>query len=427
MKLTPDEEAMLNGKEGPVRGKAMELLVKYGEALGAEKFVDTNNVTLTAGTFPDISLIERVVPNLDADEIASKFYFDSDERIVLDRVKAFSTTNAYFYDQRYPELQQGGPAACDHSKRMADYCKRVGITHLATCTPYQAGNLPIKGQHCAWTESHAIAFCNSICGGRTNIEGQHSSFASAVTGKTPLCGMHLDENRLGKIVIDVKVDMELVRDWHLLGYYVGEQVGLDVPIYANINRQPDLVRLMGLCSAGIASGSIVMFHIVGITPEAPTLEAASGNRKGLKVIEFGVPERRKAYDKLNHSNNKSDVDIVILGCPHYTLERLGYMARLLDGKKINDNVALYITTCRTNKSIADKMGYTEAIIGSGAMLLEDTCGNILNLDPAKVLASDSAKMVHYIPGMTGLKNTLFGTTEECIQAALTGKWKGELK
>jgi len=424
--LAPDERAMLDGKEGLAKRKAMELLVKYAEALGAEKFINTNNVTLTAGTLPDLPLVQRVVPNLDADEIASKFYFDSDDLIVLDKVKAFSTTNSYFIDQRYPELQRGGVPACELSKKMMDYCKRVGIVHLATCTPYQSGNIPIKGEHCAWTESHAIAFCNSVIGARTNIEGQHSSFCSAVTGKTPLWGMHLDENRLGKVIIDVQLDMELIRDWYLMGYYVGKYVGLDNPIYININKRPDLTRLMALCSSGIASGSIVMFHIVGVTPEAPSLEVASGNKKGLRVLEYGNRERKEAYEKLNHSE-RTDVDIVVLGCPHYTLERFAALSRMLEGKRIHENTALYVTTCRSIRAIADRMGYTEVITKAGALVLEDTCGNIFNLDPSKVLASDSAKMVHYIPGMTGLKNTLFGTTEECVQAAITGKWRGELR
>jgi hypothetical protein len=416
---------MLEGREGPARRKAMELLVKYAEGLGAESFVDTHNATIIAGSIPDIRIVEKVVPSLDADEIASRFLLDSDERVVLDKVKAFTTTNATFRDQRYPELQRGGKPHCDLLRKMADYLKRVGVIHLATCTPYQAGNIPMKGEHCAWTESSAVAFCNSVLGARTNIEGLHSSFASAVTGKTPLWGMHLDENRLGKVVVDVEVDMELIRDWYLMGYYVGSHVGLDIPIYTGTNLVPDLTRLMALCAAGIASGSIVQFHIVGITPEAPTLEAASGNGKNLKSLKFGERERRIAYERLNHSD-RDDVDIVVLGCPHATLERMRAIAGMLEGKKINKNTRLYVTTCRPIKNTADKQGYSEIIARAGGSVWEDACGLVLSVDPSTVFACDSAKMANYLPGETGAKNTWFGTTEECIQAALTGKWRGEL-
>ena len=424
--LARDEQDMLDGKEDPARQKAMELLVKYAEGLGADRFVDTNNATIIVGSIPDIKIVEKVVPSLDADEIASKFLLDSDERVVLDKVKAFTTTNATFRDQRYPDLQRGGKAHCDLLQKMVDYLKRVGVIHLATCTPYQVGNVPMKGEHCAWTESSAVAFCNSVLGGRTNIEGLHSSFASAVTGKTPLWGMHLDENRLGKVIIDVEIDVELLRDWYLIGYYVGRQVGLDVPIYTNIRKVPDMPRLMGMCAAGIAGGSIVKFHIVGITLEAPTLEAASGNRKDLPVLKYGKDERRIAYEKLNHSDSDR-VDIVVLGCPHAGLDRLRVIAGMLEGKKINKDTRLYVTTCHPMKHVADEQGYTEIITRAGGSVWEDSCGLVLSVDPSTVFACDSAKMANYLPGETGSKNTWFGTTEECIEAALTGKWRGELK
>src|SRR4030042_595808 len=142
--------------------------------------------------------------------------------------------------------------------------------------------------------------------------------------------------------------MEPIRDWYLMGYYVGSQVRLDIPIYTNINRVPDLTRLMGLCAAGIASGSIVMFHIVGITPEAPSLDAACGNRKGLQVLKYGKNERRVAYEKLNHSDSDK-VDIVVLGCPHATLDRIRAIAGMLEAKKINKNTRLYVTPCHPIK------------------------------------------------------------------------------
>jgi predicted aconitase len=425
VKLALDEQEMLGGTRGAVQQKAMELLVKYAEGLGADRFVDTNNVTIIAGSIPDIKIVQKVVPSLDADEIASKFLLDSDERVVLDNVKAFTTTNATFRDQRYPELQRGGKAHCDLLQKMADYLKRVGVIHLATCTPYQVGNIPMKGDHCAWTESSAVAFCNSVLGGRTNIEGLHSSFASAVTGKTPLWGMHLDENRLGTVIIDVNIDVELLRDWYLLGYYVGSQVGLDIPIYTNIRKVPDLQRLMGMCAAGIAGGSIVKFHIVGITLEAPSLEVASGNRKGLPVLTYGKHERKLAYERLNHSESDK-VDVVVLGCPHAGLDRLRAIAGMLEGKRINKNTRLYVTTCHPMKHVADQQGYTEIISKAGGSVWKDSCGLVLVADPSTVFACDSAKMANYLPGETGSKNTWFGTTEECIEAALTGTWRGEL-
>ena len=425
MQLTADEKRMLDGEDGLAVQKAMELLVKYAEALDAGSLINIDNVTIIPGSIPDVSIVRRHVPSLDPDEIASRFMLDSDEIVILDKVRAFTTTNATWRDQDYPELQIGGQDHCGLLQIMADYCKRVGMIHLATCTPYQVGNIPVKGQHLAWTESSAIAYVNSVIGARTNIEGLHSAFASAITGKTPLWGMHLNEKRLGKVVVDVKVDMENLREWCLLGYYVAGQVGLDIPIYTNINKVPDINQLMALCAAGISSGSIVMHHIVGVTPEAPTLEAAGGNRRGVRNLRFGEEERREAYEKLNRSR-KTDVDIVALGCPHMTLGGLQTVAGKLEGKRISPNTRLYITTNTMIRAMARIQGLEAVIEKAGGVILVDSCCLVLDAEPGSVFATNSAKYGHYAPGATGLKNTWFGTTEECIQAALTGKWRGDL-
>jgi predicted aconitase len=425
VKLTPNEQAMLEGREGVARQKAMELLVNYAEGLGAERFVDTNNVAVLTGLFPYPDLIRQLVPSLDPDEIASKFFLDSDEVMVVDKVKAFSTSHIY-RNQDYPQIQQGGEFLCKVTEKMEQYCKRIGIVNIATCTPYQSGNVPVMGEHCAWTESSAIPFCNSILGGRTNIEGLHSAFASSITGKTPLWGLHLDENRVGKVIVDVAVDMTDIKEWNLMGYYGGGQIGLDIPIYTDINTIPDITRMMALCAAGAASGSTVMFHIVGHTPEAPSADEVGKLKKDLPLLPYASDQRREAYERLNQST-RDDVDVVVLGCPHYTLERMKTVAGMLEGKAIHPNVELFVTTCRMIKSIADRNGYTEAITNAGGKVMEDTCGIFFEFDTSKVIASDSAKMVHYVPMTAGVKNTWFGTTEECIEAAITGKWKGELK
>ena len=426
LQLKPDEQKMLDGQEGQAVQRAMELLVKYAEGLGADSFVDTRNVTIIPGSIPDVTIVRKVVPSMDIDEIASRFLLDSDERVVVDKVKAFTTTNATWRDQDYPEIQKGSKAHCDLLKMLAEYCKRIGMIHLATCTPYQVGNVPVRGEHIAWTESSAIAYTNSVIGARTNIEGLHSAFASAITGKTPNWGMHLDENRYGKVLIDVAVDMSDQREWVLLGYYVASQVGLDLPIYKNINSLPDLTKLMALCAAGISGGSVVMHHLVGITPEAPTVEAASGGRKPNYELHFGEAQRRIAYDKLNRSK-KDDVDIVALGCPHCTLESLRKIAEMLDGKRISGSTRLYLTTNSMIKAMGEIQGYNAVIEKAGGVILKDSCCLELALDPDKVFVTNSGKLGHYAPGATGLKNTWFGTLEECIDAALTGKWRGELK
>jgi predicted aconitase len=426
LKLKPDEQEMLEGRQGRARQAAMSLLVKYAEGLGAESFVDTNNVTLIAGTLPDIDILRSVVPTLDIDAIASKVYLDSDEVIVVDKVKAFTTANATHRDQRFPALQRGGQEACDLMRDIEGYLKRIGVVNLLTCTPYQSGNAPRKGEHCAWNESSAQAYCNAVLGGRTNIEGQHSAFASALTGKTPLWGLHLEENRRADIRIEVQAQPRTTQDWYLMGYHFGATLGQQIPVYTDLQPAHDLYSMIALSAAGMTTGSVAMYHIVGVTPEAPTLEAATGGRVLHDVVTYGEAERMQAYRRLNSSDNQA-VDVIILGCPHYGLERMKGLAEKLEGKKISENVALYVTTLRSVKSIMDREGYSEAITRAGAVILEDSCGLVLNMvDPSMVVATDSAKMAHYVPGTTGVRRVWFGTTDECLDAAVSGRWKGVL-
>ncbi|GHV39731.1 hypothetical protein AGMMS49546_12290 [Spirochaetia bacterium] len=423
MKLTDDELDMLGGKQGPAKQKAMEFLVQYGEALGAEQFVDTNNVTLTL--CPGMEELRSMSPSLNMDEYISKDSLDSDETVVIDKLKAFTTSNATYRDYAYPELQKGGKEACESAYIAEKYCQRIGMVTLNSCTPYQCGNIPTRGEHCAWTESSAIAYCNSILGAKTNIEGGHSAFASAITGKTPLAGLHLDENRKGTVIVRVDVEMDTVLDWGLLGYFAGAQVGLEVPVYTNIKKTPDLFQLMSVGAAGMSSGTIALFHIPGITPEAATLDMVTGGGKNLRVVPYGREERRKTHKILNQST-KDDVEVVVLGCPHYNLERIAAIANLLEGKNVHENTELLITIGNAQKAIADRQGYTDTIKKAGGVVLEDSCGTHLVIDPSKVLASDSAKLLHYIPRMTGVHDTLLGTLEECITAATMGKWTGRV-
>ena len=427
MILNDDEQRMLNGEEGKAKQKAMELLIKYGTALGAEVFMDTNNVHTLAGFFPYPDLVQQNIISLDPDEIASMFLLDSNERVVVDKVKAFTTNHIFVVNKQYWKIiQRRSPGIIDLSARMEVYCKRVGINNTATCTPYQAGNIPIKGECCVWTESSAIPFANAVLGARTNIEGSHSSFASAITGKTPKWGMHLDENRLGDFIVEVDIDLDTILEWGLIGYYIGGMAGLHIPVFVDVTRRPSLSMLMALNAAGASSGGVIMYHIVGVTPEAASLQMATGNRKIERSIRYGNKERRQAYEKLNHSH-ASEVDIVVLGCPHYSLERIATVANLLDGKKIHENTALYITTCKQIKTLADRNGYTEVIARAGGLLLEDTCGIEFAHRQSAVIATDSPKQAHYLPGVCGVKNVWYGATEECIDAAITRRWRGEIK
>jgi predicted aconitase len=426
MRLTDDEQAMLDGKQGPARQKAMELLVKYGEALGAEKLVDTNNVCAgMVGATPFVQEFAAKAGGIDA--VFSEFNLDSREAVTIPPVKAYTCSVAPGMDPAHWKMQGVRPEMHELNMRNEWFWDRIGIQAMYTCAPYLLGNVPIKGQHCAWMESSAVVLCNSAFGGRTNTEGCESTGAAMLTGKIPYWGYHLDENRLGTHLVDVEFDVQSVMDWGLLGYYVGEILQEQIPVFKGVRQNPDLPRLKHCGAAAASSGGVEMYHIVGVTPEAHSLDQAFGKSKPKATLKFGNPERRKAYDKLNSAKD-SNVDFVVLGCPHYTTEQIWQACKLLEGKHVDYNTNLWIFTPKGIKDIADRNGYTEIISSAGAFLMTDTCPCLGRVSPlgVKVAATDSAKQAHYLPAIMGFQ-TWFGSLEDCIQAAISGKWEGDLK
>jgi predicted aconitase len=429
MNLTDHEKAMLDGREGAAKRKAMELLVRYSEALGAERFVDTNNVAGVPGSstlFLKNYYKDHNGGNYEA--IFSLFDLDSDEVVPVPKVSAYSCHLQGGMDPNEWATMGQTKEAFEHFREDEAQVADHGIQIMKTCTPYLAGNVPVKGEHCAWMESSAVVFCNSVIGGRTNTEGRESTSAAMLTGKIPDWGFHRDEFRHGSHAIEVEVPIETVQDWGMLGYFVGGAVEENIPVISGVTYQPNLVRHKHFGAAAASSGGVELYHMVGITPEAPSREIAFGSRKPVETIKYGATERRKIYDNLNSIGTSTDVDFVMLGCPHYSIEQIWEAARLLDGKKLSANTKLWIFTSRSVKSMADTNGYTKAIRDAGGLLLTDTCSAISQAIPkgTKVVALDSAKQTHYLPAFMGIE-AWFGTTKECIDAAVTGHWRGELR
>ncbi len=427
MRLTNNELAMLDGKQGPAIQKAMDLLVRYGEALGAERLVDTNNVCAgVIGASPFIQDFAVRAGSIDA--VFSEFNLDSREVVEIPQVKAFTCSVVHGLDPAHWKMQGVRPEMYELSMRNEWFCARIGVQVTYTCAPYLVGNVPIKGEHCAWMESSAVVLCNSVFGARTNTEGCESTGAAMLTGKIPYWGYHLDENRLGTHLVNVEFDVESITDWGLLGYYVGEIVQERIPVFNGIRQIPNLPRLKHCGAAAASSGGVEMYHIVGVTPEALSQDQAFGKRKPMTTLKFGDAERREAYDKLNSSARDRDVDFVVLGCPHYTIEQVWEVCKLLEGKNVHCNTNLWIFTPRGIKDIADRNGYTEMITNAGAYLMTDTCPCLGQVSPkgVKVAATDSAKQAHYLPAIMGFQ-TWFGSLEDCIRAAISGKWEGNLR
>ena len=426
MKLTDSEQAMLDGRQGKAKQKAMDLLVRYGEALGAERFVDTTNVAGVPAYYSPVLLDYYKATADDAyDVIYSRFDLDSDEVVEVPRVTVNSCALQGGVDAEGWKALGKNYEALQMSERSEAASAARGVQILKTCTPYLAGNVPKQGEHCAWMESSAVVYCNSVLGARTNTEGRESTSAAMLTGKIPDWGFHRDDFRLATHHVQVDVDVSSMMDWGMLGYFIGAAVGERIPVVTGRVSRPDLIRHKHFGAAAASSGGVEMYHLVGVTPEAPTLQQALGSREPLAVIPYGKAEQRRTYEELNSKASDPNVDFVMLGCPHAALEQLREIAGLLDGKRISANCNLWVFTSRAIKAEADAAGYTAAIRTAGGAVLTDTCSSIAQSVPpgTKVAALDSAKQTHYLPAIMGIQ-AWFGTTADCINAALTGRWNG---
>jgi predicted aconitase len=426
LRLTDDERRILDGGEGSARRAAMELLVRYGNVLGAERLVDTNNVAGGGvGSLPNRR--DVVADPTDVDAVFSLLSLDSDERHEIPPVKANTYKLIEGMDARHADAQGVTPRTREIVEKSQDFCTRIGINRCNTCAPYQVGNVPVFGEHCAWMESSAVIYINSILGARTNCEGAQSTGAASLVGKIPYWRLHTPEGRRATHIVEVDFPVDDMMDWGLLGYWLGETLDDAIPALIGKLGSGELRKYKHFGAAAATSGGIEMYHVPGRTPEAPTLDAALGGRNAEATLRFSHAERRQAYENLNSATDPN-VDFIMLGCPHNSLDQIRLIVRLLEGKTVHANTALWIFTPNALRAVADQTGWTAMLETAGAKLMSDTCPALGRVRPegARVVATDSCKQAHYLPATLGLQ-THFGSVEDCIASAIAGRWVGGLR
>jgi predicted aconitase len=423
--LTDDERRMRDGEEGAAVAAAMDLLIRYGDALGAERLVDTRNV---AGTMTQPSPAKaQLVREGGWAKAYAVINLDSDEDLDIPRMKVPTCQLQHGFSDDADGLTAYSKQSIELQGDAESYFSDRGVNILATCTPYQVGNLPVRGEHVAWMESSAVVYANSVLGARTNCEGGASTGAAGLTGKIPYWGLHDPENRFATHVVRADTRVESFQDWGMFGYFVGERVQEARPAVIGDLAQPDLTDLKHFGAATATSGGVELYHLPGITPEAPTLEAAFDGGPTPEPIVYGAAERRWVYETLNAQGTSTDVDFILLGCPHASLDQLAQIAYRLEGRRLHESVQLWVMTPRALATMAARNGYTRAITRAGGHVLTDSCPAMSKAAPpgTKVFATDSAKQAHYLPAILGIE-AWFGTLDECLDAAVTGRWSGGL-
>ena len=318
MKLTSEEQKMLDGDYGKSVQKSMQILTSLGDIYGAEKMIPVKSVHM-----PGSSIVV-------AGEAATSFVEqmgDNDTQFA-----AFTTLNTGAMDMDQPRELGFSEETISRQHRLTGAYERMGGIACHTCTPYLIGHCPKFGEHVAWGESSAIAFVNSVLGARTNREGGPAALAAAIAGRVPAYGYHLDENRRGQFLIQVDASLSDIADYGALGYWVGTRVESGVPVFTGIPGDVSTDQLKSLGAALASSGAVALFHIVGVTPEAPTLESAFGGNTPQETWTFGESEKHAAYGQLSKQQGQP-VSLVAMGCPHSSLNEIIKVAEMVRGKR----------------------------------------------------------------------------------------------
>lgn len=423
MQLTDQEKAMLDGREGKAVQAAMELLYRYAKALGAERFVDVSNV-LGGYMVANVPLFKKYG---DFDALISTYCLDSDCPLKIGKVKVPSFQNQTHMESNYYEITGKTKDQLAVYKMNEAFNMNMGIQWTATCAPYQLGVTPVKGEHIAWMESSAVVYANSVLGARTNCEGKESTTAAMLTGKIPYWGYHITENRAGTHLIHVDCKIENSFEWGLLGYFTGKFCKGSVPVLTGIESAPRKDYLKHFGAATASAGGVELFHIPGITAEVNTLEEAFQGKKPVECVVFNEETMRRTYEELNFSGRDRHVDLIITGCPHYSLEELWLLAEYLGDRKIKDGVSFWIFMPAGLKEIASRQGLLRRVENAGILVMTDSCPCLGEFAPAgcRVMSTDSAKQAHYFPNILK-RETWYGTMEQCVDAAVSGIWEGKL-
>ncbi|MDI6723776.1 MAG: aconitase X catalytic domain-containing protein, partial [Methanobacterium sp.] len=299
MYLTPEEEKMEAGEYGAAVQKSMEILIALGEIYNAERLVDITSAQIAGVSYKTIG------------DAGLEFLEDmaKDARVIVP-----STLNPAGVDLERRDLGFSKEFT-DRQLKIIEAYRKMDITTTCTCTPYLVGNVPVKGDHVAWSESSAVAYVNSVIGAKTNREGGPGALSAAICGKTAEYGFHLDENRKANLIVEVEDEIKGA-DYGAIGYLVGKAVGDGVPYFKFQNRS-SINDLKSLGAALASSGAVALYHVEHLTPEYK--EALQGLEvSDLEKISIDRADINETREKLSTASGKPD--LICLGCPHSSIE-----------------------------------------------------------------------------------------------------------
>ncbi|MGA7799485.1 MAG: aconitase X catalytic domain-containing protein [Gammaproteobacteria bacterium] len=412
MKLTEYEQAMLAGALGEPKRRAIEQQIQVGQFFDAEDFVEISQAHIMGDTeslgAAGVAFLESIAAYPEAER----------------RVSVPTITDPRGIDMcRYRQLKQRSEWAT-LEQRAIDAMRALGILMTDTCINYQTVQAPVQGQHLAFGDTGVVIYSNSVCGARSNFEGGPAALAASLTGRTPRYGYHLDRCRQGTHMFEIQFEPGNLTEWGALGAIVGRQSGSywTVPVLTNLDTEPGSDELKHFGAAMASYGSVPLFHIVGVTPEAHDIGSVFDG-KAPAPTPITRADLEEFYESFGRHDDK--VDVVVFSAPQLSLLELQRVAELLKGRKVHEGTALLVATSPENKSGCDRMGLTSLIEDAGGVVLSGVCFYQMyaretgQANGWKRLLTNSAKLANIIGGY-GYEPVL-APMEACIEAAVKGR------
>jgi predicted aconitase/predicted aconitase with swiveling domain len=412
VELTDDDRAMLDGKDGPARQMAMRIIVAMAKLQRAERLIDLSQCHLDCCIYTgpvSVAIAERM-------------------RGLGAQVKVPTTLNAISIDRNQWRILGIPESRAAEVERQTEAYLAMGAKPSFTCAPYLLDSVPGFGEHIGWAESNAVAFANSVLGAKTAKYPDYLDLCMALTGRAPFAGCHVDSKRKAHLRIHVSLPPEADDAlFPLLGYLAGEVSPHEIPVVTGLETEtPSRDDLKAFAAAFATTSAAPMFHIVGVTPEAPDLASTLDAIAVPEVIQIGPTDFLAAWKKLN-GTDVAPVACIAIGNPHSSFEEMALIARLCTGRLKSERTQAIITTSRAMLARAQAAGVAQALERFGFRLVTDTCWcmieePVIPRGPGGLL-TNSGKYVHYGPGLTG-QRVRFAGLAACVDAAATGSFAG---
>ncbi|RUV74221.1 MAG: DUF521 domain-containing protein [Mesorhizobium sp.] len=406
LELMAGDQSMLQGEHGPAVAAAMKILVAFSKAVGARKLLDIAGAHIDGCLYhgqAGLDFVERLVDGGGS-------------------VRVPTTLNVGSFDLIHPGLVKMPAAEEVPARRLMKAHLALGCQATFTCAPYQTRFRPAFGEQIAWGESNAIVFANSVIGARTNRYGDFIDLCCAITGRAPTWGLHLSENRRGRILFELTGSFEPTDALFVgVGLIIGQASGDRIPVISGLPQPRDEDQLKALGAAAATTGAVALFHAVGITPEANSLDEAFRGKAPEETIRISRADIDHALARLSSVPDGAPLAAVSLGTPHFSHHEWMRLLPMLRHIAPGRGIPIYVNTGRATLTRLHDEGELESVKAFNLIPVTDTCTYVTTIIERLdgVVMTNSGKWAHYAPGNIGV-SVAFGEMEDCIRSAAVG-------